>query len=174
MSNLIDFTTYANRKAPVGAAASPVEPVSVHERPAQTAAKIRAALKAAFKADYPKTKFSVTTDVYSMGSSVDVHWTDGPALAAVEAVTQAFDSRKEGQDRGYMQDGVRYYGAHYLFVNHHYSDARKAELVVTLQMNGAAPHDNWGYAPYQYERAEALEQQLKAELASLGDLSELA
>jgi hypothetical protein len=50
---------------------------------AETARQIRAALKASF----PHVKFSVRSKSYSMGSSVDVHWTDGPLTVQVEKIT---------------------------------------------------------------------------------------
>ena len=54
---------------------------------AQAAKQIRAALKAA----YPKIAFRVTSKSYSGGSSVTVHWTDGPTSHAVDAVLQPFE-----------------------------------------------------------------------------------
>lgn len=53
---------------------------------AETAKLVRAALKKAF----PATKFSVRSDTYSGGASIDVGWTDGPCSAAVEPVAKQF------------------------------------------------------------------------------------
>ena len=39
------------------------------------------------KAKWPGVKFSVRSDNYSMGSSVDVRWTNGPTVREVEAIT---------------------------------------------------------------------------------------
>ena len=50
---------------------------------AETAKLIRAALKRSF----PRTRFSVRTSTYAGGASVDVSWTDGPAVKPVERVT---------------------------------------------------------------------------------------
>ena len=36
---------------------------------------------------YPQVKFSVRSDVFSMGNSIDIRWTDGPMQKSVEAVT---------------------------------------------------------------------------------------
>ena len=52
----------------------------------ENAKMVRTALKAAF----PGVKFSVRSDRYSGGSSIDVSWTDGPTVKAVEAVTCRF------------------------------------------------------------------------------------
>lgn len=51
-----------------------------------TAKLIRAALKKRF----PRTKFSVRTDKYSGGASIQVRWIDGPTPAAVEQITAPF------------------------------------------------------------------------------------
>lgn len=50
--------------------------------PAEIAVEVRKVLKAAF----PGTKFSVLSSRFSMGSAVDVRWTDGPPASAVDAV----------------------------------------------------------------------------------------
>jgi len=52
----------------------------------ETAKLVRAALKHA----YPDVKFSVRSDKYSMGASIDVKWTDGPSENAVDRVVSAF------------------------------------------------------------------------------------
>lgn len=53
---------------------------------ADDAVLIRAALAKAF----PGTTFSVRSDVYSGGSSIDVEWTDGPERREVEAVAGTY------------------------------------------------------------------------------------
>lgn len=61
---------------------------------AETAKLIRPALKKAF----PTVKFSVKSHTYSMGASIDVRWTDGPCVKAVEVVA--------GQYSGANFDGM--------------------------------------------------------------------
>ena len=56
---------------------------------AETAKLVRADLKGAF----PGVTFSVRSRTYSMGSHVDVKWTDGPATKAVERVTNRYSGR---------------------------------------------------------------------------------
>jgi conjugative element/phage-associated large polyvalent protein len=51
-----------------------------------TAKLIRLALAESF----PGVKFSVRIDRYSMGSSIDISWTDGPTTKAVDAVVHTF------------------------------------------------------------------------------------
>lgn len=53
---------------------------------ADTAKLIRTKLKAAF----PGVKFSVRSNVYSGGASIDVSWTDGPTHDMVNPVCQTF------------------------------------------------------------------------------------
>jgi hypothetical protein len=48
------------------------------------AAQVAKEVKRILKRAYPTTKFSVRTDRYAGGSSVDVYWTDGPRQEAVE------------------------------------------------------------------------------------------
>tara|TARA_R110000824_G_scaffold135553_1_gene298859 strand:- start:14110 stop:14502 length:393 start_codon:yes stop_codon:yes gene_type:complete len=45
-------------------------------KPAQTARMIRKALKA----EYSETQFSVTTESYTGGASIDISYTDGPSF----------------------------------------------------------------------------------------------
>src|SRR5437660_1744541 len=55
---------------------------------AETAKLVRNVLKKAF----PKVKFSVRSDTYSGGASIDVAWTDGPLSKEVERVAKQFES----------------------------------------------------------------------------------
>lgn len=40
--------------------------------------------------NFPGTKFSVRSNLYSMGSHVSVRWTDGPSASQVERITDPF------------------------------------------------------------------------------------
>jgi conjugative element/phage-associated large polyvalent protein len=57
---------------------------------AETAKLVRGALKRAF----PGVKFSVRSETYSMGASIDVEWTDGPSTAEVNPVARAFAGKR--------------------------------------------------------------------------------
>lgn len=46
------------------------------------------------KKEFPGVKFSVRTDRYAGGSSVDVKWTDGPTANTVDAVIAPFSGAK--------------------------------------------------------------------------------
>ena len=58
-------------------------------RAAEAAKTIRGDLKRAF----PDTKFSVRSSNFSQGHSVDVNYTDGPPLDAVEAIANHYGQR---------------------------------------------------------------------------------
>ena len=53
---------------------------------AETAKLIRRDLREAF----PGVKFSVRSDTYSGGASIDIRWTDGPRTAKVEPITERY------------------------------------------------------------------------------------
>lgn len=93
---------------------------------ADTAKMVRQALKEAF----PGVKFSVRSDTYSGGASINVRWIDGPNSAQVEAVAKTFqgayfDGSQDYQGNTYaMLDGqVVNFGADFIFCNRDYSDA---------------------------------------------------
>lgn len=83
-------------------------PETVEYGLAQTAKEIRAVLKAAF----PDTTFSVRSKSYSGGSSIDVHWDDGPRANEVEPLVSGFNgSGFDGmQDLKYSLEPVMYKG----------------------------------------------------------------
>jgi hypothetical protein len=55
-----------------------------------TAAETAICLRATLAKMFPGVKFSVTSENYSMGCAVRVHWTDGPGDKAVHAVTDNY------------------------------------------------------------------------------------
>lgn len=103
---------------------------AIIEEPKETAKKIRRALKVA----YPGVKFSVTTTTFSMGSSVDISWTDGPMATDVEEITNAFQScsfdgmTDSENNHGYWYDGRLYRGAHYVECNRRLSPESVAKI----------------------------------------------
>jgi len=97
---------------------------------AGTAQLIREALKVAF----PGIKFSVTSDTFAGGSSVDIRYTDGPRWREVQAVTDQFGSGHfnsmediyEYRDKPAAVDAAgrlvrTSYGAKYIHVQRNYS-----------------------------------------------------
>ncbi len=122
-----------------------------------TAKLVRAALKTAF----PGTKFSVRSDKYAGGASIDVTWTDGPFEKDVEKITQ----RYQACDFDGMQDLRTYrpstlvafggevedvqFGAHYVQTHRKLSDAYTAELEIQAQ---AVLRDYAGYHDATFSR----------------------
>lgn len=96
-----------------------------HITPTETAKLIRKALKESF----PGVKFSVKTNKYSGGSSIDVSWIDGPNTKQVEEITNKFNGAYfcgmtdyKGYN-SYMMSGESVsFGADYIFTNRTYSD----------------------------------------------------
>jgi hypothetical protein len=48
-------------------------------------------IRKTLKAEFPGIKFSVRSERYSMGASIDVRWTDGPSERAVRAFTDLYE-----------------------------------------------------------------------------------
>jgi hypothetical protein len=92
----------AQRKTETSPFSQPVTSEPIRLSTAATAAEVRATLKIAF----PKTKFSVVSSEYSMGSSIDVRWTDGPTGKQVDAILDCF----EGAGFDGMTDSKTYRG----------------------------------------------------------------
>jgi len=91
----------------------------IYEDPTVTAKKIRQALKEAF----PGVKFSVRTDKYAGGSSIDVYYPPEVEREEVEKIVRRFESSTfDGMTdmkitHGYRWiDGKIYNGADYIFV----------------------------------------------------------
>lgn len=97
------------------------------------AKNIRKELKAAF----PGVKFSVVSEKYSGGNSINVRYEDGPALAEVEAIA---DKYSEGNFDG-MTDCYNYEasywtdafgGSKYIFVGRDFSDESVAQGIAAV------------------------------------------
>jgi hypothetical protein len=87
------------------------------------------------KAAYPGVRFSVRTDKYSMGASVDVRWTDGPGVTGVEGIIReytgaTFDGMTDCMDyHPSTLDGEEvHYGADFAFAERDYSPAFLAAI----------------------------------------------
>jgi hypothetical protein len=94
---------------------------------------IRIMLKAAF----PGVKFSVKSDSFSMGDSVDVSWTDGPTAAEVDAITGKFSAGSfNGMDDSYTYTsspwGELFGSSKYVNTSRSLSDAAVAEILASI------------------------------------------
>jgi hypothetical protein len=120
---------------------------------ADTARLLRQALKRTFSG----VKFSVRSDVYAEGASIDVSWTDGPTEKAVKALADDF----AGADFDGMQDlktyrapelvpdpewGVReiHFGADFIFCARAISDELAAKILHRVR----PLHDDHGQLGY--------------------------
>ena len=128
---------------------------TIYETCAETAKKVRKALKAAF----PGTRFSVRSKTYSGGSSIRVEWIDGPRKGAVQKVaghfaSATFDAMTDCKEyKSYEHEGQRYSGADFVFCGRDLSEARRAAILNALDVKYVPNH--WGdYAPWQWDEAE--------------------
>lgn len=105
---------------------------TINEQAKDTAKKIRKALKK----EFPGVKFSVKSSTYSMGSSVNINWEDGPFQADVQKIADRYQSaRFDGMvdmetTHGYKdpEDGKIYSGAKYIFASRNLSPEYREQL----------------------------------------------
>jgi hypothetical protein len=130
------------------------------------AAATAAAIKARLKKEFPGIKFSVRSENFSMGNSVDIEWTDGPMSEAVDAIVKQYEyGRFDGmQDLAYNvkidEEGLGCPGAKYVHTGRRLSDEYRARVREVLEANFAPYHGrNYGndnYAPFQWTEAEKM------------------
>lgn len=116
---------------------------------AQAAKMIRQELKKAF----PSIKFRVTSENYSMGDSVNIHWNDGATTEQVEAITAkyqygSFDGMTDSYD--YTNKRADIPQAKYVMEHRHISDEmhKRVEEYLTKTFNSISePVDRmvWRY-----------------------------
>lgn len=109
-----------------------------------TAKLMRKALKAAF----PGQRFSVRTDLYAGGASINVQWTDGAPRCSVEKVAQrfagaTFDGMTDCKNHHASElDGERvHYGADFVFCRRDHSPELLTEVAgqVAARLGVPAP-----------------------------------
>jgi hypothetical protein len=126
------------------------------------AAATAAAIKARLKKEFPGVKFSVTSDTFSMGNSVDIRWTDGPMDKAVSAITDQYKyGRFDGmQDLSYTVEidtkNLGCPGAKYVHTNRRLSEEYRAQILAVLEERFSPYHGNGSYAPFQWDEAEKI------------------
>lgn len=112
-------------------------------------------IKAALKVAFPGVKFSCRYDSYSMGCSVHVTYTDGPALSSVEEITSHFQ-RVSGMN---IDDSVNYSknchknSADYVFVRREISP--EIDSLVSEQVKNFYNWDHNDYYNRETEKREA-------------------
>jgi len=114
---------------------------------ALTAKKIKERLTAL----YPRVKFSVTSDTFSMGNSVDIRWTDGPTSEAVNAITKqyrygSFDGMTDSYDYSGIDPALGCDGAKYVHCNRRTSSEYRTKIAAKADEHyGSLNPDDPGY-----------------------------
>ena len=114
---------------------------------ALTAKKIKERLSAL----YPQAKFSVTSDTFSMGNSVDIRWTDGPALEDVSAITDqyqygSFDSMNDIYNYSNIDSALGCDGAKYVQCHRRISSEYNVQLATKAdEYYGKLDSNDFGY-----------------------------
>jgi len=90
-------------------------------------------IKQRLTALYPRVKFSVVSDTFSMGDSVDIRWTDGPTKNAVEAITGqykqgSFDGMTDSYNYRMVDSSLGCKGAKYVHCHRTMSPELKAKI----------------------------------------------
>jgi len=88
-------------------------------------ADIAKEIRAILKKDFPNFKFRVQISRYSMGESIDISWTDGPAYDKINRIAEQFEHIDRDQVTGEILSG----GNRYVHCHREYSEdvRRKAE-----------------------------------------------
>jgi len=100
---------------------------------------------------YPRVKFSVTSDTFSMGNSVDIRWTDGPTSDAVNAITKQyqygnFDGMTDSYDYTGIDPALGCDGAKYVHCNRRTSQEYRALIAAKADEHyGTLNPDDQGY-----------------------------
>lgn len=111
----------------------------------ETAKVLRKALKVLF----PATKFSVRTDQYAGGASIDIRWIDGPTEKQVEAFSKNFEGAtfdgmidlKSSRYTEFEGQQTRF-GSDYIFTRRDYTpDTFKAAVDVVASRYGVDAPD---------------------------------
>jgi len=114
---------------------------------ALTAKKIKERLTAL----YPRVKFSVTSDTFSMGNSVDIRWTDGPTSDAVNAITKqyqygSFDGMTDSYDYSGIDSALGCDGAKYVHCHRRTSPEYQVRIAAKAEEHyGKLNPDDFGY-----------------------------
>lgn len=103
-------------------------------------------LRSALKAQFPSVKFSVRSNTYSGGASIDVNWIDGPFASDVDKIAKRYagatfdgmiDLKEYHDDLVYFEGDDMptpvHYGADFVFTRRELSPAYIAKLSVEAQ-----------------------------------------
>ena len=123
------------------------------------AAATAKAIRAHLKREFPEVKFSVTSDNYSGGNSVNIHYTDGPITDLVNHITKqyqygSFDGMTDCYDHHDISPALNCPGAKYISCSRDQSTARIAELESHCQLHHKKSIEEFleGNYPRHYEK----------------------
>lgn len=112
-----------------------LQPVEKGKYPNQTLAAKN--IRKELKANFPKIKFSVKSKSYSMGDSIDVTWTDGPATKEVAGIIDKyqygwFDGMTDCYNSHHNKFNDIFGGTKHLFCNREYSSNTLNKVIKTV------------------------------------------
>lgn len=109
------------------------------------AAEAAKAIKQELKKEFPAVKFSVKSQTYSGGSSVDVSWTDGPTTDEVDTILGKYEyGRFNGMEDMYEMTNVR-------------KDIPQAKYVMSHRtMSAKVQEELSGYVAQNYQGAQGV------------------
>jgi hypothetical protein len=86
---------------------------------------------------FPRIKFSVKSDRFSGGDSIDVYWTDGPTSKQVDAIigkyaAGSFDGMTDSYDYSHSVWTDAFGDAKYVHTQRHYSDALITDILAQV------------------------------------------
>lgn len=111
-------------------------------------------LKAQLTALYPGIKFSVRSDSFAGGDSIDVSWTDGPTYDAVNALCSPYEEGSfDGMTDSYTYNADRAWtdtfgGAKYVHARRDFSDALNFSMATALCDKLGIPFTNYDQKPF--------------------------
>jgi hypothetical protein len=151
---------------------------TIYESAAETAKKIRKELKV----NFPGIKFSVRSQTYSGGSSVNVHWEDAPITEQVEAIINKFKSGSFNgmediyESTGYVFEGKKYNGAKYIFAKRELSDEYRQQITDYLNANYEGVNENsWEYHTlFNRAEKEMIQSNQPEEVETVEEVKEIA
>ncbi len=93
-------------------------------------------LRNALKERFPDTKFSVRTSRYSLGSSIDVFWVNGPATGKVQKLIEDYERVDYDQFGSILRGGNRF-----VFAKRDYTPEVRAQVQQQIASKFKQPKD---------------------------------
>jgi hypothetical protein len=124
-------------------------------RPKSDSATTATAIKLNLKAIFPGVKFSVRSDNFSMGDSVDISWTDGPKSDLVDLIADMYQSGSfDGMTDMYnycdIDQRLKAPGAKYVSTHRNLSEDFKKSLLPYLRKY--QPEETWRSSSEEFDQ----------------------